>query len=536
MLKGNSIFVDGGTELFRTNGTTTLGFNSYLVQIDMSKSWDAATNFSETVIGRFGNSSTGQNPPSVVRGGLYRGPANSTNLFTFGGSTFLANTSFPGWESPTPDHYSLWSYDTSLQTWGHYDLTAASPRRPNRGAMAEAATNGLAFWLNGEIDRGSSDVTYSISQYVGGMIVLNLNDQSAQNVSTADLGLPRLAGGLVFIDQIGQDGALIAFGGMYSAENGTNTFTNGLLLDFSTVALCDSFLSDNVTWFNQTTSGPVPPPRMGFCTLPSLRSAPDNSSYNLYMHGGIDPIKNILYDDVWVLSLPSFTWAQVYNGSQGRYGHSCHNAGNRQMISIGGSLDASMYEVETTAILPNLSALTCDPNPGGVNLFDMSEGGWSSVFDAHAPTYQVPQAIVDAIGGTPDGGATVTTPAGGFAATELAAMFSPQPTSTSTSSTSSGAIAGGVVGGVAGIAIVAGAAWTLLLRRRRRTRAQAAANEQQEMAVESERKELPAGYEDGMGAPTELSGECTREEMPADLERLEKDRKLESPTTAELPA
>lgn len=106
-----------------------------------------------------------------------------------------------------------------------------------------------------------------------------------------------------------------------------------------------------------------------------------------------------MYDDVYVLSLPSFTWTKVYSGNNPKFGHTCHTAGMRQMMTVGGSLDANMYAVETTGQIPNLATLKCDQH-GGVALFDLSNLTWGSFFDAYAPAYQVPKKVVDVIGGS----------------------------------------------------------------------------------------------------------------------------------------
>lgn len=69
-------------------------------------------------------------------------------------------------------------------------------------------------------------------------------------------------------------------------------------------------------------------------------------------------------------------------------------------MRFGGSLNPSMFGVETTALIPsNLSALTCDANTAGVALFDISDCTWGDGFERYAPAYQVPQKIVDKIGG-----------------------------------------------------------------------------------------------------------------------------------------
>jgi hypothetical protein len=219
----------------------------YVFEIDLSRPWDLNTNFTEKRIGRFGNSLMGANPPNMVRGALFRGPTNDTRMYTFGGSTFLANTSDPSWQQPSSDHYSLWSYDTSLMTWNQYDITHAIPRRPNWGAVTEAISIGFGFVLNGMVDRGSSNVLYTLSEYIGGtltnstndkitylggMAIIDLSTQAVRNVSTVTLGDPRVGGGLIFAPGFGKtsSGALVAFGGMRGRNEGENTFTNGILV------------------------------------------------------------------------------------------------------------------------------------------------------------------------------------------------------------------------------------------------------------------------------------------------------------------
>lgn len=219
-----------------------------MFEIDLSKPWDATTNFTEKRIGRFGDSAMGANPPNMVRGILWRGPANDTKLYTFGGSTFVANTTFPDWQPPSPDRYALWSYDTASMAWGQYDVSYAIPRRPNWGSGTEAVALGVGFMLNGQIDRGSSDVMYSLNEYVGGKLSNVTNDQTtyvgglsivdmtnkvvARNVSTESLGPPRVAGGLIFAPDFGKtvNGTLVTFGGMRSVDASKNTFRNGALV------------------------------------------------------------------------------------------------------------------------------------------------------------------------------------------------------------------------------------------------------------------------------------------------------------------
>ena len=100
--------------------------------------------------------------------------------------------------------------------------------------------------LNGQIDHGSSNVMYSVTDYVvgtpsnatkvqttylGGLLIIDLLTQKARNVSTETLGVPRVAGGLIHTESFGKSksGTLITFGGMRSTGD-RNTFHNGALV------------------------------------------------------------------------------------------------------------------------------------------------------------------------------------------------------------------------------------------------------------------------------------------------------------------
>jgi hypothetical protein len=95
--------------------------------------------------------------------------------------------------------------------------------------------------------------------------------------------------------------------------------------------------SGNGSWYAQATTGDIPDPRIDFCTV--VMSAPDNWSHHIYLYGGRNPMKNIGYDDVLILSLPSFTWTNVWPpGEAPRWGHNWHVAGKHQMLTVSGNL------------------------------------------------------------------------------------------------------------------------------------------------------------------------------------------------------
>jgi len=186
--------------------------------------------------------------------------------------------------------------------------------------------------------------------------------------------------------------------------------------------------------------------------------APDNSSINIYMHGGTNGAES--FDDVAILSLPSFTWIAAYDGATTRWGATCHRAGPRQMISIGGG--GSSADITTG----------CDPSPNGLSVFDLSDLTWGSVYDAGAASYQVPAALVSIIGGERSGNATMTEPPNGWTEMELSSLFRVDSSSSPAKALSGGKIAGIVIGAVAGLAISGGCIIFFFLRywRSRRTK------------------------------------------------------------------
>ena len=193
----------------------------------MSQSWDWKTNISENALAKTPNPRTGTAPPVLSRGALFYGSANDSNIYLWGGTTSYWNTSFPGFEAPTPQQYSLWSFDMATQEWDQYDLTLGSANRPSSGSFTNAEELGLGFYFNGELDSGSEIQTErygnAVKQLIGGMIVVDLVNQTARNLSTQAVSgdMPRSRGGMMYIHNIGPEGVIVQIGG--NQQNVTNT-------------------------------------------------------------------------------------------------------------------------------------------------------------------------------------------------------------------------------------------------------------------------------------------------------------------------
>lgn len=172
------------------------------------------------------------------------------------------------------------------------------------------------------------------------------------------------------------------------------------------------------TWHRQRTTGGPGQLTRG-CAVVAV--AQDSSSFNIYYYGGYDGLhqKEKFSDDVWVLSLPSFTWVRLApSDNEGRAGHKCVMPYPDQMLVIGG------YQALSGAQIACLRET--------IRVLDLSTGQWRDRYDpAVWSSYAVPSAVHERIGGSGTGGATATTPSpSGWDSDELASVFAtPYPTS-----------------------------------------------------------------------------------------------------------
>jgi hypothetical protein len=349
---------------------------------------------------------------------MFHGTYNTSEIWTYSGTTFRGNSSFLDADKVYANAYPLFSFNNDTQTWRQYDLRQTTT--PSYGLSAEAPDQGLAFYLSGQVDNGTEPYTRTVGDSVtllSGMMVIDLVHQTARNISiTMKDPQPRIGGALQYIPAIGGSGVLVALGGrVYDGLNRPRSSDTGRLIPFDTVEIFDIELyrnnpSGNGTWYQQQTYGEIPPPRIDSCTV--VGSAPDNSSHNIYMFGGWDPTKpNTWYDELYVLSIPSFTWIKMYYAESPRYGHTCHAVG-RQMITTGGH-----------NIRRNVTDY-CDWELHGIAVLDMPTMTWGSVYNATYGQYEVSTAVVDKIGGTPQGGNSRRVPEGGWSSPKLKTLMS----------------------------------------------------------------------------------------------------------------
>jgi len=218
-------------------------------------------------------------------------------------------------------------------------------------------------------------------------------------------------GGLIALDRVGEDGVLLFLGGERRDDDGTS----GGVRSMETVWVYDIKSS---IWYEQVTTGEIPVGRRQSCFF--MVPAPDLSSYQIYTFSGTNA-QEITLLDLYVLTVPGFIWKKIsltdaeYPDTYPINAHQCspHKAG-RQFLIVPGNMNASR----------NTTTFTYHCNNGtGIKVFDTLEWKFKPEFDPTLTTLGVPKPVVDLIGGTTSGGATVTAPKGGWQAKSLGTIF-----------------------------------------------------------------------------------------------------------------
>ncbi|KAH6648411.1 hypothetical protein BKA67DRAFT_594029 [Truncatella angustata] len=485
MLNG-TLYIYGGEA--KSNGDQdTNTWNNDFLTLDLTKSWSTSSPALQGL-------SQPSGPPAVAMGYLWN---DYNNLYLYGGE-FADNPRV------SPSTMSTWKYSITSSSWTEYQNPQTSAgnystpggiavQRAAEGAGISVPELGRSWYFGGHLDvattPGWSDLVtrvylksmleFTHPEYANngvdslhaagagdGGVYRNITEGGIQNQSGFS---ERADGALVFVPGWGPAGILLGLGGGSTENNDTAS-------EFSSMSTIDVYDIETSEWYHQETTGDIPGVRVNPCAV--IFSAPDASSFNIYMYGG----QNLLpvagqtqYTDMYILTVPSFTWIKVDAGSDNepaaRAGHSCQ-ARDGQMIVVGGYIGQNS---------------NCDTP--GIHNFDASTLQWKDSFTAgdHAADlhpdnsilansngYLVPDIVQSAIGGSSEGGATATTPAVGqatggpfltgkppvftvTASGPAATITNSSPTQTATSGTSDssgpngGLIAAGVIAGVLGL-------------------------------------------------------------------------------------
>ncbi|KAE8387033.1 hypothetical protein BDV23DRAFT_186706 [Aspergillus alliaceus] len=397
-----------------------------------------------------------------VNGGILWSDAVNKMLYLYGGE----------FSQGTPQNFSMWTYDALYNKWktANPDITQANIQRASYGSGVTLQDRGVGYYYGGWLSNASVPAWGSRPPMaLSSLLEYDMVHNTWMN-STGPDSVGRAEGAMVYIPA--SEGMLVYFGGVKAPQN--NGTTVGQPMD--EILLYD--ISDS-KWYTQKATGQVPEQRRRFCA--GATWAQDYSSYNIYLYGGLGVPAGVGFDDIYILSLPSFRWIKWYPDAAGagypKHSASCTVVDGAQMIVMGGT-----YTNSTTCDVPKIYGLH--------NMYlgkqNPEHAMWAR-FRPNLTSYQVPSEIISVVGGSGTGGATTKAPSNGFDDRDLQVYFqrvytpttrTPTraiPTSTSSpsdrspsKSTPVGAIVGGVLGGVFGLLIVAALLYYFLRFRRKK--------------------------------------------------------------------
>ena len=271
------------------------------------------------------------------------------------------------------------------------------------GAGVNVPSESLGFYFSGLVAPNGVQITPEEppNTLVSSMIRFNMsNPQNPTGLSLPlpDYVAPRASAELVWIP-VSSQGVLVAIGGL------TKLTASDLTIDFassdhsSSVDFMTSLPVYDIashTWFIQNTTGEPPSQRAQFCSV--MTNATNSSSFEIYIYGGTNGTSTgTSLGDVWVLSVPSFTWTCVYNCvynddiTHSRDSHACVRPYPDQMFAVGG---------QNSATTVNPSGFNCTDST--IDVFNLTDLTWMSAYDpSNHSEYQIPSAVASNIKATP---------------------------------------------------------------------------------------------------------------------------------------
>ncbi|KAI5819602.1 hypothetical protein BZA77DRAFT_304447 [Pyronema omphalodes] len=353
--------------------------------------------------------------PSVIGGILW---ADGTNgrLFQYGGE-------YPDASVMREMSFQLWTYDTYFDKWSTRDPTDRSITRLSFGAGTSVEHLGMGYYLGGYQSDRSNVNWQGGRKAMNKLLEYNMEEDVWANRTGPADGKGRAEGTLHYVP-FGDKGMLLNFGGIrIGMEDGAKE-------EFLPMDTIDIYDMGSQKWYTQNATGDIPEPRRRFCG--GVATAESKLSSNIYIYGGLGfGVNSTGFDDVYVLTVPSFKWIKLYpiagpkaptNGTVNydfpHYDLTCSVIKNAQMMVIGGQFPKD----------PN--AKNCDaPDIWGQHNLVLSkvDGGSESYYwGKYIPDrnrYSVPSDIRNIIGGDEKGLSSQPKPDKGFNSPEVERLF-----------------------------------------------------------------------------------------------------------------
>lgn len=334
--------------------------------------------------------------PTFNYGTLWR-PGQERGFYAWGGEQ---SDLFSFSETPPLPFDSVWKFNAQDNGEGSWEEVKDMKDKPGfagltRPAAALSTYDGKTGWfLGGYVSELTSNETSKLGSAVPvpGLVSFNSDNSEWQNRSATGYSFfgTAIHGQMEYVPSIGDAGILVPMGGQTLPANKL-IFEDDLTTTFSNINMFDIA---GQRWLNQTATGAIPPVRADFC---SVGVAGDDGTYEIFIYGG-SPWSRLqssytdkeqqqvdAMDEVYVLSLPSFSWTKAdYASEHPRARHRC-NVRGRQMIVVGGQ---DIGRKNKTAVTYSQDHWT-----QGLGVFDLSAMQWRDGYDAGAEAYTTPATV-----------------------------------------------------------------------------------------------------------------------------------------------
>jgi hypothetical protein len=262
------------------------------------------------------------------------------------------------------------------------------------GAGANAPSENLSFYFSGKYNADGTAFNYVTPpvDYSPYLIQVDTTIQGHADWSRSDLTQSNITlrseGGLVWVPTSSR-GILVALGGVvYDAD--MEFYSKGA--NASELSTANSFLKEfpvydigSSQWYMQPLSVGSPVPQNGqnplaqFCTV--VASSPDGSHHEIFVYGGWDSNGGASSGEVWILTVPSFTWVRASTAGTRRQGHVCFKPYSDQMLVVGGTGDSG-------------SGLNSN---NSVDVFNLNSLSWTGTYDPDIHADYTPHPSVQSV-------------------------------------------------------------------------------------------------------------------------------------------
>ncbi|KAL8416379.1 hypothetical protein RB596_006799 [Gaeumannomyces avenae] len=325
--------------------------------------------------------------------------------------------------------FELFSYDIMHNKWDSFGPSRNGVVRLAYGAGVGISRIGKGFYYGGWMSNATVPGWGARPAVATSFMVKYDYDTNTWSNETGPDAVRRAGGAMAFIPA-GDGGLLVYLGGAVDPRG------DGSPVEAQPLSQVFIYDVANSKWYTQTALGAIPPNRQRFCVGASWPA--DRSSYNVYLYGGMGfPPSTAGFDDVYVLSMPGFSWVKLApldvpggggGGGTGKYPHhgmTCNAVPPDAAAARGGGGGAAAAAGGPSQMLVIGGTFPlgheCDaPGQWGTHNMDLGAPGgnpWQLYQPAHAQ-YTVPARVASAIGG--GGGVfAAKSPLGGWATAEL---------------------------------------------------------------------------------------------------------------------